>query len=411
MTFYVNTSKEARQYTLGELLEQIPLPREFDELFDCVPYQELLESILTERTRAFLPLGRPGYPLEAMLKAYLGSYFIDGITSLTHLVRRLQNDVIYALACGFDIREPLPSRSTFSRFIGKLAKHQELVEKCLREIVNKLRRLLPNFADVACVDCTPVSSWANPSKKPPSDPEAGLIYKGTVEGRKKWTFGYRFFIVSDAVHELPISIILTHAKDNERKMLLPLLRKTRAELPWLKFSTVSCDAGFDKYDNFEGIVKEFDAEPVIALAYETDVRGSPAAPACRAGFPFIFTGWRRGQLVYQCPEKAGRVECPLPARCPHKQIMLHPVHDYRKFGYHIRRDSQEYKELYNKRSAAERVNSRLKEKRRLDSHCFRKRERINVHVTFSVMAMLSMALSKAHAGKLDEIRACGRRMT
>ena len=90
--------------------------------------------------------------------------------------------------------------------------------------------------------------------------------------------------------------------------------------------------------------------------------------------------------------------------------MLHPVHDYRKLGYRIRRDSPEYRGLYNKRSAAERVNSRLKARRRLDSHCFRKRERINVHVTFSTIAMLAMALSKAEAGRLDEIRVCGRKM-
>ena len=92
-------------------------------------------------------------------------------------------------------------------------------------------------------------------------------------------------------------------------------------------------------------------------------------------------------------------------------MMLRPVHDYRKFGYRIPRDSPEYRGLYNKRSTAERVNSRLKERRRLDSHCFRKRERINVHISLSTMAMLAMALAKAEAGEFDQIRVCGRKIS
>lgn len=401
-------SEKVCQYTLGELVESTPLAGELEASFNSTPYQELLKKILAERTRAFTPLGRLGYPIEAMLKAYLASCLIGDITSIADLVRRLQENPILALTCGFDISRPLPHRTTFSRFIGKLAKHQSLVDQCLREIVERLRVFLPDFGEILCVDCTPVSSWSNPARK--SDPDADFVYKGTVEGRKKWVFGYRLFIVSDAVQELPVGIMLTHAKDTERKMLLPLLKKIKAELPWLKFSAVCCDAGFDKYENFERIVKEFDAEPVIALAYKSEVQGSPAAPICKADLPFIFAGWRRGQLAYRCPEEAGRAICPLPERCPHKQIMVHPVHDYRRFGYRIPRDSPEYKQLYNRRSAAERVNSRLKGKRRLDSHCFRKRERINLHVTLSTMAMLAMALSKAEAGKLDEIRVCTRKI-
>jgi hypothetical protein len=401
-------TEDACQLTLGELLERTPLAGELEGYFNSTPYQELLKKISAERTRAFTPLGRPGYPIEAMLKAYLAGYFIGDITSISHLIRRLQDNPIFAVICGFDIRHPLPHRTTFSRFVGKLAKHQSLVDQCRPEIVERLRALVPGFAEILSVDCTPVKSWSNPARK--SDPEAGFVYKGTVEGRKKWVFGYRCFIVSDAVNELPIGIMLTHAKDTERKMLLPLLRKVKAELPWLRPSAVCCDAGFDKYDNFEGIVKEFDAEPVIALAYKSEVQGSPAAPICKADLPLIFAGWRRGQLVYRCPEEAGRAICPLPDRCPHKQIMVHPVHDYRRFGYRIPRNSPEYKQLYNRRSAAERVNSRVKGWRRLNSHRFRKRERINLHVTLSTIAMLAMALSKAEAGKLDEIRVCARKI-
>jgi len=39
---------------------------------------------------------------------------------------------------------------------------------------------------------------------------------------------------------------------------------------------------------------------------------------------------------------------------------VHPIHDYRRFGYHILRDYTQYRELYNKRVTAERIFSRLK---------------------------------------------------
>jgi len=406
---YASKNEAESQADLSHLLDFTPLPKELGEVFKVIPYQGLLKSISAERTRAYSPLGRPGYPLEAMLRAYLASFLIRGISSIADLVERLQSDIVFALDCGFDITKPIPHRSTFSRFVKKLVKHQPLVEKCLIEITNRLRDLLPDFGKIACIDATPVPSWSNPSKEPASDPDAGLMFKGMVRGRNKWVFGYRFYIISDAVYELPIGIELTDAGNMERTVLMPLLRKVSQQFKWFKPSAICADAGFDKYENFEGVVKEFDADPIFALIKKVEVYGSPNAPYCRAGLPLIFKGWRKHELVYVCPHRSGKLECPHPKKCGHSTIILHPVHDYRKFGYRIQRDTKEWKKLYDKRSSAERVNSRL-EKRRLKSHCFRIRDRINLHVTLSTIAMLAMALSKAYVGQLDDIRVCGRRI-
>jgi hypothetical protein len=55
-------------------------------------------------------------------------------------------------------------------------------------------------------------------------------------------------------------------------------------------------------------------------------------------------------------------------------------------------------------------NSRLKETRRLTKHQFRGFERINVHATLAVLAMMAVALSKAKRGQLEEIRVCARKI-
>jgi hypothetical protein len=92
-------------------------------------------------------------------------------------------------------------------------------------------------------------------------------------------------------------------------------------------------------------------------------------------------------------------------------MWVKPVHDYRRFGYRIKRGTEEFTSIYRKRVAVERVNSRLKDKRRLDSHCFRGLDKMNLHCTLSVLSMNAMALAKIKAGKLDEIRTTARKVT
>lgn len=402
------------QDSLGELLNDTPLVTELDEVFNCVPYKELLEAILRKRARAFSPLGRLGYSLEVMLKAYLAG-FIIGIRSTNDLIRRLQEDVMFALICGYDITKPLPHRRTFNRFVSKLVENQNLVDRCLSQITTKLHNLLPRFGEVVAIDPTPVHSHSNPNRKVVSDPQAGWVYKEGKE-RKKWEWGFRLHLVTDTTYELPIAKETTIAADGEKKVALPLLRKAKSELPWFSPKAVIGDPAYDKYEIFEGIVKEFDADPIIKMAAKSQepppqITGSSDAPCCPGGLPLIYRGWSKAKgLKYQCPEKAGKVNCPLLEKCPLKMIWVRPVYDYRRFGYRVSRDSEQWKELYHKRPATERINSRLKDKRRLDSHCIRGLKKINLHCTLSVLVMNAMALAKVQSGHLDELRISARKI-
>jgi len=204
--FYGN--KDA-QYCQDEF-SQSPLVTELEDLFVSIPYKHLLDTIMSERTRAFSPLGRLGYLLEPLLKGVLASYYL-GLKSTAHIVRRLQEDPILAVTCGFDPRD-IPHRSTFSRFKKKLSKHQDLVDQCLNQMTTELKSLLPEFGKVVAVDSTPVRSHSNPNKKTVSDPEAGWIAKGGSGKNKEWRFGYRLHMVIDTSSELPISKKLTLAK-------------------------------------------------------------------------------------------------------------------------------------------------------------------------------------------------------
>ena len=61
-------------------------------------------------------------------------------------------------------------------------------------------------------------------------------------------------------------------------------------------------------------------------------------------------------------------------------------------------------------AAIERINSRLKYGRRLDSHCFRGLEKIGLHCKLAVLSLLVGALVKAQKNELDELRVCARKI-
>ena len=390
----------------NELYCQSPLVEELREIFDSVPFQKLVK-----RLRAYRWTGRPGYNPETILKAVLVGYY-KSIGTLAELARYLEDHGEIASVCGFRDDEPTPSRSTFSRFISRLAKHQDLLDECLNIIAEGFRDLLPDFGKVVAIDCTPVTTYSNPDKDLVSDAEGGWIVKEGSES-KVWEFGYRLHLIVDANWELPIAKEVTLAADNEKKATLPLLQKTKGNLPWFKPNAVAADKAYDKYDHYEFIAKELDAEPIIKHAKhsEYELTGLPTAPICPGGLPMIYRSWdRKKGLQYECPERAGRVICPLAEGCTIKITWIRPVRDYRQFGYRIARGSEEWQAFSHKRVACEHVNSRLKETRRLEKHQFRGFERINVHASLAVLAMMAVALSKAKLGQLEEVRVCARKI-
>jgi len=119
---------------------------------------------------------RPGYSPETMLKATLMGYYKLKAT-LAKLSRYLAEHGEIPLACGFHEDEPTPSRSTFSMFISRLTKHQDLLDECVIIIANGLKDSLPDFGKVVAIDCTSVLTYSNFDNKPVSHPKRGCIVR------------------------------------------------------------------------------------------------------------------------------------------------------------------------------------------------------------------------------------------
>jgi hypothetical protein len=194
--FHAATKEAESQTSLGGLASYTPLATELGEIFNCIPYKKLTKAMENDRTkRYFSPLGRPNFPFETLIKAYLAGYIL-GVKSTNDLIRRLQENPVLALVCGFNLTKPLPHRTTFNRFSNKLIKYQVLVDECLNEVTSRLHDLIPDFGRIVAIDATPIHSHSHPNKNPISDPEAGFVYKGGAQGKYKWGFGYYFHLVT-----------------------------------------------------------------------------------------------------------------------------------------------------------------------------------------------------------------------
>ncbi len=377
---------------------------ELGKVFDCLPENRLKAKLGLERW-----IGRSGYPITVMFRAYLASYLLN-IGNTNSLIRRLQEDVALREICGFSNSKPLPNRRTFNRVMDRLRFHYDLIEWCMDQVLYKLREILPNFGTTIAIDGTDVHTHSDCDKKPVSDKEAGFVIKeGAVGHSKKWTWGYKLHLIADATYELPIAMSLTPGNMREMAEMMPLLRATKERISWFKPRYIIADRGYDDYKNFEGIVKEFNAEPIIKSRMEVPVFGTSAQPFCIGKLPLVYRSWDKDKGVqYQCPERAKKASCPLPEKCPIKMIWTRPVHDYRRFGHRIAKFTDEWNNLYSQRTAIERVNSRLKYHRRLDSHCFRGLEKLRLHCGLAILSLLGGALAQARRYGSDAVRVCVR---
>jgi IS5 family transposase len=136
--------------------------------------------------------------------------------------------------------------------------------------------------------------------------------------------------------------------------------------------------------------------------------GENGIPHCPAGLPLLLEGHdKKKGMKYICPHRAGKTQCSLLHRCTLKVVWIRPLWEYRK-NCSIPRDSEEWNALYDKRTAMERVNSKLKEHRRLNSHCHRGLAKVRLHCLMGVLSLVVTGLAEANIGNLDRVGACTR---
>jgi len=231
------------------------------------------------------------------------------------------------------------------------------------------------------------------------------------------SLGYRNFVLSDALSELPILEETRAANVVDSKVIIPQLALAKARFD-LNICAVIADAGLDSAKVLNFIINDLKAKPYIArnLRRKKDLKvSSTGNRICLAGFEILYWGkYKEGgrtRVKFVCPiihSKKFSKEHPF---CPwmHPQLVKGTgcfaytqvlSEDIRK---QIAYGTPKFKKVYNLRSRSERIFSRL-----LDlctqNPSVRGLRAISNHCTIAHITVLLIALTAAKTGNKDKIR-------
>ena len=368
------------------------------------------DHALVRRLQRYRRLGRQGFHPRTMLRLLLLQYLLNAPTDTELLHRVAQNPALMEL-CGL---ARMPSNSTLSRFKKRLTFHMDLLDRLRISLLLGIRRLMPGLGQDVALDSTDISTYANGKKKlhKRADQEARWGVKHSSKAEHEETiefFGYKWHLLADC-QGIPLSWTITPGNTNDTTELSVVVKKASRELPWLKPKHLMADRGYDSLPNHE-FLDDRKITPIIHIRKPTAHDGlydgiydEKFRPACLGSFmDYIGTHAETGEHIFACP--AGG--CDLKARdwMPSCRDVLRiaPGENLRVIC-RIHRGSEEWKDLYKKRTSVERVFSSMKLVRKLDTHCLMGYKKVALHITLSALTYLGTVLGHLQMGEPKMIR-------
>ena len=389
------------------LFTSAPKARFYDLLFQNLDLSEFPESTAVT--------GRPGFSKRTLLRAFFVMK-CECFEYIADLKDYLENNLLIAYYCGFDIMKPLPSYWTFDRFIREL--DHSLLENLMQGQVSKLVGLGIIDSSFIALDSTPVfanTKQNNPksfaknrfdkNNQPKSDKDCklGVHTASNQHNEKNYEFfwGYKNHVLVDCITGLPICEMTTTAEVADSTVTLDILARTNKYLP-LEECTFIADKAYDVKAIYNTVKDVYHGDCVIPLNKrntKSSKKLSYGHPICEAGLAMHkdgkFSDRGRTRQKYCCPFK--RLKC---GSCPcnHKnwnngkknrgctKYVTIPD-DYR---LSIDRESVSFKKIYALRTEAERYNSRFKatKQERLWVHGMNAAQNLN---TIAHIALLAVA--------------------
>lgn len=445
--------------------EHIDAASDLDRLalvLSVMPDEPLMRALEHERGP-----GRDDYPVRPMWNMVLAGVVYQHL-SIASLLRELRRNGQLRRLCGFDPllgEAAVPPDSAASNFLASLMAHEPLVRGMVHALVESLRQELPDLGAFLAFDGKALPSFGKPTKKAPaaaapSDPAPAAVkgvpqtdrrrdedadwgvktYRGkradgsTWEKIVKW-FGFELHLLVDTTHEMPLDYKLTRASASEQPELLALVAETKQLHPEIVAQTkeLAADKGLDSENNNRRLFDEYGICPIIDKRHDWkpgedqtrplfpdrvdtiiyDVTGTIqcVCPATGEVRPLTCWGFEadRGTLKYRCPAAANGFECKGRCECPGAQtaygkIVRIAIDDDRRMFTPIPRDSAAWKRGYDRRTAVERVNSRIDRVLGFELHTIRGLKKMETRVGIALAVLLAMALGRIRAGQQEQMR-------
>jgi hypothetical protein len=413
-----------------------------------MPDERLMQFLESRRGR-----GRNDYPVRACWNAVLAGIVFQH-ASAASLLRELARNAELRELCGFEPAAgaaAVPTADTFERFLKLVVRHEAFVVAMFDELVTEIGRVLPDFGKRLAQDSKAVPSFghrvrderklATPDGRRDLDADVGVkTYRGQHRDGTAWEkivrwFGYKLHLVVDSTYELPVALEVTRASASDTHHLPTLVRELEHKQPELLERTdeYSADKAYDDEKNHRelhgrGIAPIIDVvrhwpkdEPTRPLypnrvePFVYDERGGVycVCPASGELRELALHGYDRTRdaLKYRCPAAAlgltcaGRAECERGRTCgTYGRVVWVPLADDVRRFCRIPRNTARWQTAYNRRSAIERVNSRVDNLLGFERHTIRGLAKMRTRLTLALAVMLAMALGRIRANQAEHMR-------
>ncbi len=379
--------------------------RELDDPPDLRLVRQVLAALpdgaLLASLRAARGKGRNDYPIEWLWGVLVLTHALRHPTIEACLAELRRNEGLRALL-QIPTAAQVPKAWNVSRFQAVLGEppHRDLLEQMFVAMAARLAAAVPALGTRLAGDSTALKARHHAAAGVAEDTAAGLSQPSG--GKKEYTddtgkvvksfewFGYKLHLLVDAVHEVALAYTLTSPKQGDGETLPTLLAQLKEVLPAGRAQTLAYDKAADSAAVHQAL-RAAQIKPVIELRHqwqEATPRPLPGrkpealpvvhydelgtiyceAPAVAPGalhqMQFVGREQAAGTLKYRCPALAGHCQCPAEKLCNQAKIYGATVRvkqdlDLRRFAT-LPRATAKFDQLYDGRTAVERVNARLK---------------------------------------------------
>jgi hypothetical protein len=410
-------------------------------VLQSLPDEELMRVLERERDR-----GRNEYPIRAVWNSVLAGVVYEHV-SVQSLRRELLRNGQLRQLCGFEMErgaEAVSPSWVYSRFLRTLMSHEEEIEGMFRKLVEEVAGELEDFGEYLAVDGKAIRTHTRGRKKEEGeekepdgrrdvDADWGVkTYRGEREDGTLWEkmkswFGYKLHLVVDAVYELPVYYRVTAASTPESPTAREIFTRMKADHPEILAgcSYGIADRGYDDGKLIAQLWDEYGIKPVIGIrnawkdgeetkalgkvwnvVYSYDGRVYCENPNGEQRREMAFGGFEKDRktLKYRCPAKHYGYGCSGERWCGVGTAVRIPLKEDRRVFTPLARSSYRWESIYRKRTAVERVNSRLDVSFGFERHYIRGLQKMRLRCSIALCVMLAMALGRIREKQKEKMR-------
>lgn len=401
-------------------------------VLEYMPDEELMVTLEQKRGK-----GRDDYPVRAMWNSVLAGIVFQH-DSVEKLRRELARNGQLREMCGFD--NQVPPSWAYTRFLKKLIEHESWIDGIFDKLVKQLSAILADFGKHLAMDSKAISSFSKhknkdetPDGRRDTDADYGKKkYNGVHKDGKPWEkivkwFGYKLHLIVDTTYEMPVAFKITKASASDITEGHALLDQMVEKQPEMVKTAemLAADRGYDDKKLFIKCWDDLQIKPVIDIrnmwrdpdktrllegrgnvVYDYKGTVSCVCPEtgkqremCNGGFEKD-----RNTLKKLCPAKQMGIQCEGQAQCPVAQGIRIPLSEDRRIFTPIDRASYKWEKEYDKRTAVERVNSRLDVSFGFELHTIRGMAKMQMRCGLALCVMLAMALGRIKENQAEKMR-------